>query len=329
MMLVSIIGKGFCLYVWNSLQQKEYSKLPIFEISKDKLLPVEQKNFAFEKELQTLIEFNLDTVFNCRFIASEFSTGAQHAGRIDSLALSEEDNPVIVEYKKVESSELINQSLFYLHWIQDHKGDFEIAVQKKLGNNVKVDWSSVRVICIAPNYKKYDLHAVQVMGANIELWKYRLFTNNSLYLEEVFHNTKITSSLISTESGKKAAQVRATATYTFKEHLEGKTKQIQELTYGIREFVTGLDSSIEEVPKKFYVAYKASQNIVCMEVKSKNIKLFLKLKPTEITDAPNCYRDVSNIGHYGTGDAEFTVSSVDIFDEIKKYIELAYNKVGG
>ena len=39
----------------------------------------------------------------------------QHAGRIDSLALSEEDNPVIIEYKKVESSELINQSLFYLH----------------------------------------------------------------------------------------------------------------------------------------------------------------------------------------------------------------------
>jgi len=105
--------------------------MPIFEISKNKLLPVEQRNFSLEKELQTLIEDNLDAVFNCRFIASEFSTGAQHAGRIDSLALSEEDNPVIIEYKKVESSELINQSLFYLHWIQDHKGDFEIAVFKK------------------------------------------------------------------------------------------------------------------------------------------------------------------------------------------------------
>jgi len=102
--------------------------VPIFDISGDKLSAVEQKNFALEKDLQTLIEKNLETVFNCRFVASEFSTGAQHAGRIDSLALSEEDNPVIIEYKKVESSELINQSLFYLHWIQDHKGDFEIAV---------------------------------------------------------------------------------------------------------------------------------------------------------------------------------------------------------
>ena len=60
--------------------------MPIFDISGDKLAADEQRNFAFEKDLQTLIERNLDTVFNCRFVASEFSTGAQHAGRIDTRA---------------------------------------------------------------------------------------------------------------------------------------------------------------------------------------------------------------------------------------------------
>ena len=120
--------------------------------------------------MQRLIEGNLQTIFNCRFVASEFPTGAQHAGRIDTLALSEDKNPVIIEYKKVESSDLINQSLFYLSWIHDHRGDSEIAVQRALGSKVEVDWSDVRVICIAPNYRKYDLHAVRVMGANIELW---------------------------------------------------------------------------------------------------------------------------------------------------------------
>jgi len=310
--------------------------VPIFEITGNKLKPVEQKNFSLEKELQNLIEENLETVFNCRLVATEFSTGAQHAGRIDSLALSEEDNPVIIEYKKVESSELINQSLFYLHWIQDHKGDFEIAAQKALGSEIQVDWSSVRVICIAPNYKKYDLHAVQVMGANIELWKYRLFTNHSLYLEEVFHNTKTAVATVVTdknpvmvEAGKKAAQVRATAIYSFEEHLEGKPKQIQELIYNIREFVMGLDASIEEVPKKLYVAYKASQNIVCMEAKNKSIKLFVKLKPSDVLNPPASFRDVSNIGHYGTGDVEFVIVTLNEFEEVKQFIELAYNKLGG
>lgn len=311
--------------------------MPIFEISGDKLTRIEQKNFSLEKELQSLIERNLEAAFNCRFVATEFSTGAVHAGRIDSLALSEENNPVIIEYKKVESSELINQSLFYLHWIRDHRGDFEMAVQKQLGSEVTVDWTDVRVICIAPNYKKYDLHAVQVMGANIELWKYRLYANNNLYLEEVFSGAAVaklsepsgSKNPVMVAAGKKAAEVAKSASYTFEEHLENKSGPIQELMQEIREFVVGLDSAIEEVPKKLYVAYKASQNIVCMEVQKKHIKLFLKLRASDVEGDPANYRDVSNIGHYGTGDAEFTVSSSEEFEKVKEYIELAYNKVGG
>jgi hypothetical protein len=41
--------------------------MPIFDISGDKLSAVEQKNFALEKDLQSLIEKNLETVFNCKF----------------------------------------------------------------------------------------------------------------------------------------------------------------------------------------------------------------------------------------------------------------------
>src|SRR3954452_3838936 len=128
--------------------------MPLFQKTSENLLAVEQTNFASEKALQTLIERNLKAVFNCRFVASEFSTGPKHAGRIDTLALSEDNNPVIIEYKKVESSELINQSLYYLAWLYDHRGDFAIAVQKALGSKAVVDWSDARVICLAPNYKK-------------------------------------------------------------------------------------------------------------------------------------------------------------------------------
>ena len=254
--------------------------MPIFQISSQKLVPVEQTNFVTEKELQSLVEANLGPIFNCKFVASEFSTGAQHAGRIDTLALSEDSNPVIIEYKKVESSELINQSLFYLSWIHDHKGDFHIAVQKSLGNEVKVDWTDVRVICLAPNYKKYDLHAVQVMGANIELWRYRLFKNSCLYLEEVFQKTVSSShdipandkSPVMIAAGKKAALTRATGIYSFEQHTSGKSETIKEMVFDLRDFIMNLDGAMEEVPKKFYVAYKISQNIVCMELR--NIRSF-------------------------------------------------------
>jgi len=131
------------------------------------------------------------------------------------------------------------------------------------------------------------------------------------------------------EDGEKLAQVRTTATYTIKEHFTGKPKAIQELMYNISEYVMGLDPRIEEVPKKYYIAYKGSQNIVCVEAKNRHIKLCVKLKPSDVFDPPSYYRDVSNIGHLGTGNAEFTISTQEELEEVKRFIELAYNKVGG
>ena len=82
--------------------------MPLFAIStKNALESVEQTNFDTERELQRLVEGNLGALFRCQFVATEFPTGTQHGGRIDTLALSEDNNPVIIEYKKVPSSELV------------------------------------------------------------------------------------------------------------------------------------------------------------------------------------------------------------------------------
>jgi RecB family endonuclease NucS len=105
--------------------------MPFFQIEGPKLALIRPTNFAVEREIQKLVEDNLLTVFNCRLVAREFSTGQQHAGRIDTLAISEDDNPVIIEYKKVESSELITQSLYYLSWLNDHRGDFQVAAGRQ------------------------------------------------------------------------------------------------------------------------------------------------------------------------------------------------------
>lgn len=305
--------------------------MPLFEITKSELSTVEQTNFALEKELQSLVEANLEVVFNCRFIATEYSTGAQHAGRIDSLALSEDNNPVIIEYKKVQSSELINQSLFYLSWIQDHKGDFEITVQKKLGSDVEVDWSDIRVICIAPNYKKYDLHAVQVMGANIELWTYRLFKNGSLYFEEVFQKSYQSIGVGNKGNGssKKVVATHKGTTYTFEQHVEGKPEKTTDIAFAIQEYMLSLDPAMDEAPKKLYIAYKISQNIVCMELQKQRVLLYVKLDPITVELREGFTRDVTNKGHYGTGNLEISIKDLDDFEKSKQLLVAAYQKVGG
>ena len=82
--------------------------MPLFQIANNSLVSIAQSELDSEKRLQGLVERSLGEIFNCRLVSSEFPTGATHAGRIDTLALSEENNPVIIEYKKVESSDLIN-----------------------------------------------------------------------------------------------------------------------------------------------------------------------------------------------------------------------------
>ena len=311
--------------------------MPLFHIENNKLTTAKLVNFEKEKEIQTLIENNLEVVFNCKYIETEFSTGAEHAGRIDTLALSEDNNPVIIEYKKAASSELINQSLYYLSWIKDHKGDFQVAVNNKLGKNTEIDWDDVRVICIAPEYKKYDLHAVRMMGANIELWQYKLYNTNTLYLEEIF---KKSTALVSTttetknknpvmvEAGKKAAQTRQTGSYTFDEHLNNCDDKIKKLLTNLRDFILNVDEAVEEAPKKYYIAYKVSQNFVCVESKKGKLLLFLKINPKEI-QIPENGRDMTNTGHPGTGDLEITVNNFEELEKSKEYIKRAFENIGG
>jgi predicted transport protein len=312
--------------------------MAIFEIDKGKAKGIRLIEFVLEKELQRLVEENLETIFNCRLIATEFSTGSIHSGRIDTLAISEDSNPVIIEYKKIASSDLINQSLYYLHWIKDHRGDFQIAANKVFNKETEVDWSDIRVICIAPEYKKYDIHAVQVMGANIELWQYKIYENGIFNIEEIYRR-KITTiaesndnfkekNPVMIEAGRKAAITRKTAIHTIQQHLELVSPNVIELFEEIRKYILSIDDLVDESSKKRYIAYKTIQNFVCLKTYKNEIKLYLKLNPGEIKPFPLQGRDVSNTGRM-IGDLEITITDKSDFEKTKYLIYEAFKNIGG
>jgi RecB family endonuclease NucS len=84
------------------------------------------KSVAIEKTLQALMEAHLDTFLGVRILESEYSTGKSHAGRIDTLGIDENNSPVIIEYKRSTNENVINQGLFYLDWLLDHRGEFTL-----------------------------------------------------------------------------------------------------------------------------------------------------------------------------------------------------------
>jgi RecB family endonuclease NucS len=110
--------------------------MPLYQIKQQKTQQVKPASFKSEKELQNLFEENLEDLLGVRFIGTEFTTGDRQRGRIDTLGIDQDGTPVIIEYKKTGKDNVINQGLFYLDWLVDHKGDFTIAAQEQLGKSI-------------------------------------------------------------------------------------------------------------------------------------------------------------------------------------------------
>ena len=279
---------------------------------------LKKQNFRNEKELQAFIEQNMKSLFGIRFLASEFTTSKQHGGRIDSLGLDENNSPVIIEYKWGEKDNIINQGLFYLDWLVDHKGDFQLLAQNELGNNVEVDFGSPRVLLVAQTFSKYDQYAINRMAENIELWGYSHYEGN------VFELKLIASSQAkkSTSTAKQITKVNYEE-YSVEDHLKNKNEQIKELFSALREKIFALESEqkIEENPRKLYIAYKAGRSFAEVKLQKSDIKIWVG---EGVNDPKGMIRDVSNIGHHGIGNSEITLKSFDELDYVVGLIEQSY-----
>lgn len=294
------------------------SDIKLFKI-KDAVEELPATWASLERELQTLIEKNMTAFFEVTFLKSEYVTS--NGGRMDSLGIDENNCPVIFEYKRASNENVINQGLFYLDWLLDHKADFELLVMKTLGKEYsdKLDWSMPRLICIAGDFTKYDEYAVKQINRNIDLIRYKKFGEKLLMFDLINSNV---ATPINNANVEKVA--KRSADKIFDDQLETTSEKLRELYYSIRDYILALGDDVTENKLKLYSAFKKIKNIVCVEVRMKSIMLYLRLNPEKIIFEKDFTRDVSKIGHWGTGDLEVTIKSAQDFEKAKKYIDKAY-----
>ena len=74
------------------------------------------------------------------------------------------------------------------------------------------------------------------------------------------------------------------------------------------------------------MAFKRIKNFACVEVypKAKVVTAYLKLDPESIVIEENFTRDVRNIGHFGTGDLQVSMKSLDDFAKAQSLFIKAY-----
>jgi predicted transport protein len=280
--------------------------------------------------LQKLIEKNLDTLLGIRFLKTEQTTGKTHGGRIDSLGLDENNCPVIIEYKRSTSENVINQGLYYMDWMMDHQADFTLLVMAVLGKDAaeSIDWSEPRLVCIAADFTKYDAYAVQQISRNIELIRYRLF-NNELLLLESAGAASTSNSRAAGAKGKSTKVVvekvkSSTGDKTYLECYASMSDPLRLLFESLEDFILSLGDDVLKKELKLYVAYKRLKNFTSVVIQKNRLVLYLNLKPAKLSAIPAMARDVSQSGHWGTGDLEMVLSTVDDLDAAKPYISMAY-----
>lgn len=277
-------------------------------------------DFKYEREIQALCERNLETFFGIRFLATEYSTGSKHKGRIDSLGIDENNCPVIIEYKLDSKENVINQGLFYLDWLMDHQANFEMLCMEKLGKKTKVDWSSPRLLCIARDFTRYDDYAIGQINRNIELIRYRVFSGDSIIFELAGATQKQDLSKSSNGSAQKYRNME--------DAMNAASEDLLNLYQELEDYLFSLGDDIQKKELMYYHAFSRIKNFVCVELrtKKKDLLLYLKLDFSAIPNPSKNLRDVSDIGHYGTGDVELTIRSLEDLEASKPLIEESYNK---
>lgn len=302
------------------------SDLKLFQTQAGTMCELESSSAPLEKGLQTQFEMNLDTLLGVRFLASEYAT--THGGRMDTLGIDENGYPVIIEYKRDRSENVINQGLFYLDWLMDHRGDFEILVRDRYGKEAaeQIEWSAPRLICIAADFTKYDEHAVKQMGRNIELVRYRKFGDDLLLLELL---TAVSAS-VSTKAASPTKQAGGgSSSYkTVSEYMDDMSPQLAELFSDVETFLLNRGDDVTKKVTRFYLAYRRIKNFACVEVRPtlNQLKMFLKIDPDAVDLQEGFSRDVRKIGHFGTGDLELTIGSHDDFERAKALILQSYEE---
>jgi len=289
-----------------------------------------------EKALQALIEGQMEAFLGVRFLASEYVTGKTHKGRIDSLGLDENGCPVIVEYKRRSNENVINQGLFYLDWLLDHQAEFRWLVMEKLGLETaeQIEWSSTRLLCIASDFTRYDQYAVQQIPRNIELIRYKLFGDDLLLLELV--NTQAVADVVAAKPAAvlslSDAHVPAISTPSkpagkdkpMIDQLASATAEIQTLYEQTRSFLLALGEDVQEKQLKLYSAFRKLKNFACIIVYPNRLLVMLKLDPSTVAFQENFSRDVSQVGHWGSGDVELCLRTAADLEQAKSLLERCY-----
>lgn len=299
--------------------------MQIFSNKNSKLNILKEKPFKLEKEIQSLFEENLETISNLKFVKSEFVIKDY---RIDTLAYDTEANAfVIIEYKRERNFSVIDQGITYLNLMLEYQANFIVEYNESCQENLKrnqIDWSQSKIIFVSSAFTDYQKQSTNFKDLAIELWEIRRFENDLVSINPI-KKSKSAPSIKKVQQSKDSTLAKVTkelVVYDEDFHLKDRSDDILELYESFKNAILILSPDLEISPKKFYLAFKQNKNnIVSIRLQNKSLKMWINAKKGNLDDPKKLTKDVSNVGHWATGDYELTVSDTKNLEYIMSLVK--------
>ena len=293
----------------------------LFKVINGKAKQINFSKIKNEKELQNLVERNLGEIFGLIFVESEFSIPPF---RLDTVAFDNESKAlVIIEYKESEDYSIIDQGISYLNTLLNHKGDFQLALERKLNKQINIDWTQSRVLFIAKSYNAFQLGACS-KDLPFELWEYIPYEEGIISFEQIKPQFAKTTSF---PIGKIAQAVeKEIKVFTIEDRLKEKSENIKQVFESLREAILKFNPEIKEKVTKQYIAYKSMKNFTEFVIQSSAVVIYLDIPFAELQDTAQIVQDCTKVGHWATGDTRFKVHSQDEVVYAIGLIKQAYEK---
>jgi hypothetical protein len=285
--------------------------MPLYRIKTGKgIEKVKQIQFDKEKELQNLVEMNIEMFFGMKFLETEYSIPN---GRIDSLCIDESGTPVIIEYKKKKDLSAIIQGLFYVDWLRTNKRTFEMIVREKMGNELTVDWKvSPRLLIIAEEFDQKETSAINQINASVELIKYSYF--GELISFEQLNIAKPIPSY--TSCNKETKDIKISEEQISLESVMDKgSDSIKKIILQLRDWIFNISDEIDERVKSSMISYYSNgKGLVWIAPSNKRFKLHLRKG-----EYNNDYKLIKFDGWGGY--PELNISEDQFNNEIEEYVK--------
>ena len=214
--------------------------MDLYKITKNKLESIESDPFKLEKEIQSVVELNVETLFGLEFVKSEFSLGKF---RLDSVCFDNDTNSfVIIEYKKGSSYSVIDQGYSYLSLMLNNKSDFILEYNETKNKTLKrgdVDWSQSRIIFVSPSFNTYQKNSVNFKDVPFELWEIKRYSNGTIGLDQ--HMSSSDESIEMVEGNKNSVIKnvgKEVKVYTEDGCFENREESVRELYHELKDKVS-------------------------------------------------------------------------------------------